>query len=613
MFGYMGKILRVDLTTSKITKESLKEDDVKMYLGGSGLGTKYLFEETVGDTDPLGPDNPLIFMTGPFLGTTIPTSGRHALVIKSPLTGIYGESDVGGSWGYVFKGTGYDGLIVTGQADKPVYLLVTEETVEILDAHEYWGMDTFETYDRLKELHGKKSEVQCIGLSGEKLVRYASIMTEGKDARALGRGGTGAVMGSKNLKAIVVHGGKKAEIYDAKALKESIKNVAKNITEATAGMTKHGTASGVIGHESYGNFPLKNWSLGRWPEGAEKISGQRMSETMLTGNYRCKTCIIGCGRKVSIKEGPYKGVEGAGPEYETLGTLGGMCLIDDLDAVAYANELCNRYGIDTISTGASIAFGMEAFEKGIITKEDTEGLELKFGNAEALVEMVKQIGERKAFGRILGEGVKRAAETLGKGSEEFALHVKGLEPPAHDPRALHGVGLSYATSNRGACHLAGLTHPFERVRFIPELGYEAPHERHQTEGKGEFVAKMQNLMGIYDSAKLCKFAINGLTLTDLVSWINYVTGWYFSIDDVMKIGERIYNLKRLYNIRAGITRKDDTLPGRFLTLERTGKDLVVSRPNLEQMLNDYYEYRVWSKEGIPTPAKVEQLDLGGYQ
>ncbi len=609
MFGYMGKILRIHLSTGQICQEALQDSDTKNYLGGSGLGAKYLFAETDADTDPFGPDNLLIFMTGPFCGTMVPTSGRHAVVTKSPLTGIFAEADVGGSWGHAFKGTGYDGLIIKGKAEKPVYILITEDRVEIHDAHELWSVDTIETYHKLRRKYGKKAEVQCIGIGGERLVRYAAIMTEGEDGRALGRCGSGAVMGSKNLKAVVVKGNKKAKISDGDALRESIKSLAPSIKESVAGMTKYGTASGVTVHESYGNFPLKNWALGRWPEGVANISGQRMADTILTGNYYCQGCIIGCGRKVKIGAGPYKGVEGAGPEYETLGTLGGMCLIDDLEAISYANELCNRFGIDTISTGASIAFAMEAYEKGLLTEEQTNGLKLEFGNALAMVEMVKQIGEREGLGIVLGEGVRRAAEFIQKGAEEFSCHVKGLELPAHDPRALHGVALSYATSNRGGCHLAGFTHPFERVRTIPELGYDKPHDRHQTEGKGEFVAVMQNLMGVCDSIKICKFVLNGLSLTGLVQWINYVTGWETTIDEVMKTGERIYNLKRLYNTGCGITRADDNLPPRFLHEERTGEDLLVKMPPLEIMLNEYYSCRGWDINGIPTRAKLRELGL----
>lgn len=610
MKGYMGKILRINLDNSAVSSEPLDEKVLRTYIGGSGLGAKYLLEECDPKTDPLGPDNPLIMMTGPFCGTRVPTSGRHAVVTKSPLTGIFAESDVGGTWGYDFKKTGYDGLIIKGRASKPVYIWIDDEGVEIRDAGGIWGKDTYEVDAILKEQLGEDANITSIGIGGENLVKFASIMTDGKDARAAGRCGVGAVMGSKNIKAIVVKGTKSVEVQDDALLASSIKEVAPKVVAATAGMNKFGTASGIIGHESYGNLCIGNWAVSRWPEGAEKISGQKMAETILVKNYRCKNCIIGCGRIVKIESGPYAGVDGAGPEFETLGTLGSLCLIDNLEAIAYANELCNRYGIDTISTGAVIAFAMEAFTKGIITEKDTDGIKLNFGSHEAMIKMVELIAKREGIGKILSEGVKRAAETFGGLALEFALHVKGLEFPAHDPRAFNGLALSYATSNRGACHLAGFTHGFERALALPELGYDGPHDRLLTEGKGEFVAKMQNLSGLYDSLKLCKFMMSGGTpISKLVEWLNAITGWDVTFDELMKAGERMYNIKRLFNVKCGISRKDDTLPPRTLTLKRQGEGITVNQPHLGKMLSDYYEYRGWTEEGIPSNDKLEELGL----
>jgi len=610
MKGYMGKILRINLDSSVVTSEVLEEKLLRTYIGGSGLGAKFLLDECDSNTDPLGPDNPLIIMTGPFCGTRIPTSGRHAIVTKSPLTGIFAESDVGGTWGYDFKKAGFDGIIIKGKAPKPVYIWIDDGNVEIRDASGIWGKDTYELDNILRKQLGDDVKVMSIGIGGENLVKFASIMTDGKDARAAGRCGVGAVMGSKNLKAIVVRGTKNVEVVDDNLLSSSIKEVAPKVVAATAGMNKYGTASGVIGHESYGNFCLGNWAVSRWPEGAEKISGQRMAETILVKNYRCKNCIIGCGRVVKIESGPFAGVEGAGPEYETLGTLGGLCLIDNLEAIAYANELCNRYGIDTISTGGVIAFAMEAFTKGIITEKDTGGIQLNFGNYEAMIEMVKLIAERQGIGNLLAEGVRKAAESLGGLALEFAVHVKGLEFPAHDPRAFNGLALSYATSNRGACHLAGLTHGFERAIPLPELGYEKYHDRLLVEGKGEFVAKMQNLSGLYDSLKLCKFMMSGGTpISKLVEWLNAVTGWDVTFDELMKTGERIFNIKRLFNVRCGISRKDDTLPPRIMVLKRQGEGITVNQPHIGKLLSDYYEYRGWTEEGIPSEKKLMELGL----
>ncbi|MDW7673429.1 MAG: aldehyde ferredoxin oxidoreductase family protein [Bacillota bacterium] len=609
MKGYWNQFVRINLSNSSYTIESRDETILRQYIGGSGLGAKMLYDEVQSDVEPLSEENKIYFLTGPFCGSTIPTSGRHAAVTKSPLTGVFAESDIGGFWGYELKKAGFDGLIIEGKAIEPVYISINNSEIEIRSASHLWGKDTFETDELLnKDLN---TQVMCIGPAGEKLVRFASIMTDGKDGRALGRCGIGAVMGAKNLKAIAVKGTQKINLYNKKELSESIKHVAPGISEATINMRKFGTSSGVIGHESYGNFPLRNWTMGRWPEGVEKISGHKMADTILTGNYRCKTCIIGCGRKVKIESGPYKGVNGAGPEYETIGTLGGMCLIDNLEAIAYGSELCNRFGIDTISTGCVIAFAMELFERGLITKEDTNGIQLSFGNEEAMIESIKLIGERKGLGRLLGEGVKIASEEIGGIAKEISIHVKGLEPPAHDPRAFNGLALSYATSNRGACHLAGFTHGYEKALTIPELGYHKPHDRHLIEGKAEFTIKMQNLMGVFDSVKLCKFMLlGGFKLQTLVDWLEYVVGWDdFTIDELMLTGERIFNIKRQFNVACGITRKDDTLPMRFLTEKREGEGVTVNLPHLGKLLSDYYALRGWDETGIPSQEKLDELDL----
>ncbi|MBT9165454.1 MAG: putative oxidoreductase YdhV [Chloroflexi bacterium] len=612
MNGYWNKVLRVNLTERKWSEESIKEELLRQFIGGSGLGAKLLYDEVSADVDPLGSENKIFFITGPFCGTIIPTSGRHAAVTKSPLTGIFAESDIGGFWGFELKKAGFDGVIIEGKSRSPVIVSISDSNIEIRGAEYLWGKDTVETDSILKESFSPHVQVMSIGPAGENLVKYASIITDGKHGRALGRCGIGAVMGSKKLKAIVVKGSKEITIFDSSSLTKSIKSMVDGVKKATLALNKFGTSGGVIGHESYGNFPLKNWLMGRWPEGAEKISGPKMAETILIGKYRCKTCIIGCGRKVRIEKGQYKGVDGAGPEYETIGTLGGMCLIDNLEAIAYGSQLCNRYGMDTISTGSVIAFIMELFEKGIITKADTGGIEANFGNEQAMIELIKLIAERKGIGRILGEGVRKIAEEIGGMSIEYAFHVKGLEIPAHDPRAFNGLALSYATSNRGACHLAGFTHGYEKAFVMPEFGYEKPHDRHLIAGKAEFVVKMQNLMGIFDSIKLCKLMLvgGGLRLSTIVDWVSHVVGWEdYSLDELMTTGERIFNIKRLFNVKCGISRKDDILPMRFLTRKREGPDVVVNLPHLGLLLSDYYTYRGWSEEGIPEQSRLAELNL----
>jgi aldehyde:ferredoxin oxidoreductase len=611
MKGYMGKILRVDLSKGKIDVEALDESMAKKFIGGSGVATKILCDETGPQTDPLGPENRLIFMTGPFAATPIITSGRHQVVTKSPLTGAYTESDSGGTWGPFLKRAGFDGIVVSGKSSKPVYLWVADGKAEIRDASRFWGMDTYEADPAVRKETRDEAVVASIGPGGEKGVRYASIMNDGSDARAAGRGGAGAVMGSKNLKAIAVHGALKVDIADPEALKASLKEISPMVAKNAEGMRKNGTAGGLATFEALGSLPLQNWKYqGRWEQGAAKIAGPAITEKILTGNYYCEKCVIGCGRRVKLDKGPFAPVEGAGPEYESVAMLGSLCLVDDIEAIAKANELCNRYGIDTISCGGAIAFAMEAYEKGLITKKETGELELQWGRGDVLVKMVEKIGKREGLGQLLGEGVRIAAEKIGKNAVEYALHVKGQELPAHDPRCFNAGSVSYATGNRGACHLSGFSHVFERVLAMPEIGIDKPLPRLEVKGKGEAAAKTQNVMGLFDSLKVCKFAMfGGLKLTPMMSWYTMVTGIPMDMPEFLKTGERIFNLKRLYNVRCGISRKDDTLPARFLTLKHEGEGLNPSLPPLGEMLAEYYQYRGWTEEGFPRPEKLKELGL----
>ncbi len=610
MKGYMGKILRVDLTKGRVETEKLDESLARQFIGGSGMGTKILFDETSAKTDPLGPENRLIFMTGPFAATPVITSGRHHMVTKSPLTGAYTESDSGGTWGPYLKRAGFDGIVVTGKAKKPVYLWVTDGKAEIRDAKKLWGMDTYVLDEAVRKETHQEAVVASIGPAGEKGVRYASILNDGKEARAAGRGGSGAVMGSKNLKAVAVYGKMQVEIADPEGLKASLKEISPMVAKNTEGMRKNGTAGGLASFEALGSLPLQNWKYqGRWEQGAAKIAGPAMTEKILTGNYFCERCVIGCGRKVKVDKGPFAPVEGAGPEYESVAMLGSLCLVDDIEAIAKANEICNRYGMDTISAGAAIAFAMEAYEKGILTKKDTGELELLWGRGDVMVKMAEKIGKRQGLGKLLGEGVRIAAEKLGKNSLEFATDVKGQEMPAHDPRCFNAGAVGYATINRGACHL-GFSHVFERVLSMPEIGIDQPLQRLEVKGKGEAAAKTQNIMGLFDSLKLCKFTMfGGLKMTPILAWYNMVTGNSMTMEEFLKTGERIFNLKRMYNVRCGISRKDDTLPARFLTLKHEGEGLNPNLPPLGELLYDYYKFRGWNEEGIPTPEKLKELGL----
>ena len=610
MKGYAGKILRVDLGKEKIEIQSLDEGLAKKFIGGSGLATKILYDETGAETDPLGPENRLILMTGPFAATPVITSGRHHVVTKSPLTGAYTESDSGGTWGPFLKRAGFDGIVVTGKASKPVYLWVADGKAEIRDASRFWGMDTYDLDGAIRKETREEAVVASIGPGGEKGVRYASIMNDGKEARAAGRGGAGAVMGSKNLKAIAVHGSQQVEIANLEGLRASLKEISPMVAKNTEGMRRNGTAGGLATFEALGSLPLQNWKYqGRWEQGAARIAGPAMTERILTGNYFCEKCVIGCGRRVKVDTGPFAPVEGAGPEYESVAMLGSLCLVEDMEAIAKANEICNRYGIDTISCGGAIAFAMEAYEKGLITKKDTGELELLWGRGDVMVKMAEKICKREGLGYLLGEGVRIAAEKIGKNAVEFSLHVKGQEVPAHDPRCYNAGAVGYATINRGACHL-GFSHVFERVLTMPEIGIDQPPPRLDVKGKGEVAAKTQNIMGLFDSLKVCKFTMfGGLKMTPILAWYNMVTGIPMTMDELLKTGERVFNLKRMYNVRCGISRKDDTLPARFLTLKHEGEGLTPSLPPLGEMLADYYKFRGWSEDGIPTPEKLKDLGL----
>jgi len=606
---YCYRYLNIDLSSGSFHVKEENQEIILKYIGGSGLGAPALFAGTGRETEPLGPDNLLIFNTGPFTGTKIPCSGRHSVVAKSPLTGIWGESDVGGRWGTMLKKTGFDGIIISGKSSEPVYIFINEGDVIIKKACHLWGKDTHTTSFILKQELGKRVQVACIGQAGEKGVLLASIMHDGKDSRAAGRCGLGAVMGSKRLKAVAVLGNKKIEVFDKENLDAKIKNMVSRIKDASSFLGCYGTSGGIMSLEASGDLPIKNFTAGRW-QNAEKLSGEVMAKRFLKGRFACGACPVGCGRKISITTGKYAGVEGAGPEYETMASFGSYCLGDNLEAVCKANELCNRYGMDTISVGAAIAFAMEAFEKGLITKKDCNGLSLTWGNHEAMVNMVKQIGENKGFGRVLGKGIRSASKVIGVESLSFALHVKGLELPAHDPRAYFSTGLSYATSNRGACHLAGLTHGVEGAFTVPELGLLTTMDRFSNEGKGKMVAKMQDLMGLFDSLKTCKFLLYAdINVTDLLECLNFVTGWNMEMEEMLKAGKRMFNLKRMYNIECGITARDDRLPGRFSNEPLKEGGTKGNCPDMDTMLNDYYTFRGWDKNGIPGREVLKELGI----
>ena len=604
MKGYQGKIAIVDLKERTSREMPLDEDLAGKYIGGSGIGTFLLLRYCTPETKPLSPSNPLIFMTGPFMGSGIPTSGRHQVVTKSPLTGVFLESDAGGSFGFHLKRSGFDGLVIIGRSENPVLLTLIDGKVGFQDGEPLWGLDTFETEERLKSKFGKDTGVSCIGPAGERLVPLAGIFHDGNDARAAGRGGAGAVMGSKNLKAVVARGSAHTDFFDRKALTVSISGTNSVLKEKGAGMTLYGTVGGMGLAEELGDLPVRNWKQGSWKEEVKEITGQKMAETILTGNYGCVACPVRCGRVVDLGGGNI-----GGPEYETMAMLGSNCLVNDLDAVARANELCNRLGIDTISTGSVIAFAMECFEHGILT-EGQVGMPLQWGSGEAVNFLVRKIGEGEGIGGLLGKGTRAAAAELGGGADKFAIHSKGLEFPAHDPRCFKSLAAGYATSTRGACHLNGYSYAWERSASFPEFGYFEKQDRTVDEGKGIMGARFQNLSSLADSLKICKFTLlMGVSLSDISLWLKCVTGRDVAIEELERAGERIFTMKRIFNAGHGLSRINDTLPERILNEPRGSGGSADSLPDLQAQLDEYYSYRGWTMDGLPTPEKLEELGL----
>ena len=607
--GYVGRYLRVDLSKGHVTAHHLDEKDAARFIGGSGLAARLLAPAVAAGPDPLGPENQLVFTTGPLAATPTPTSNRFTAAARSPLTQLWGEGDCGGRWAAALKGAGFDAVLITGRAEKPTYLYIENGEAELRDATALWGVDTYEL--------DLGAPTVCIGPAGERGVLYASIMHDGRAGRAVGRTGLGAVMGSKRLKAIVaspagagrgVRGDARPAVAHPEALKASIRSVIGAIVEKTKGLHLHGTAGGVENYERLGNLPIKNWKQGSWPEGAVSITGTTMTETILTGRYACGGCPIGCGREVAVTQGAHAGVRGAGPEYETMGTLGSLCLIDDLEAVAHLNEVCNRLGMDTISAGGVLAFAMEAREHRLWPQGPA------WGDGMAALRLLEQIGRREGEVPILlGLGTRRVAEAWGGLAHEFAIHVKGLELPMHDPRAYVSAAIGYATSTRGADHLQAFSHPFERILSAPTLGIPEPMPRDTAQGKGAMVASVQNWMALLDSLKLCKFILmGGFQPEHMVEWANAVTGWEHDLAGWLRIGERICNLRRAINARLGASRVDDTLPARLLFHRRGEGGAPDSLPPFGPMLADYYAARHWTEMGLPTPELLRELDLPEY-
>ena len=629
-YGYTGKILHVDLTSGKMHVEQPQPDFYRRYMGGSAMGLHYLLRDMRAGTDPLGADNVLALFNGLLTGTAISGQSRMTAVAKSPLTGCIGDSQGGGFFPAELKFAGFDGIVLRGQSPRPVYLWIKDGEFELRDAAHLWGRITGDVEDALHaELDDNRVEVLQIGPAGENLVRYAAIMSMSN--RANGRTGLGAVMGAKKLKAIAVRGTHKPAVADKASLMELTKWGAKTVpTSDVAGLGKYGTAEVVAGQHRAGGLPTRNFSSGSFDDW-EKIDGTTLYDTRLKGAENgqqdrfgrdtCYSCAVRCKRVSEVAEGPYKTEHRyGGPEYETLATFGSYCAIDDLDAIIRANALCNMYGMDTISCGATIAWAMECFEKGRIGVEDTGGLTIRYGDAAMMVKLTEMIGKREGFGALLAEGSARAAAIVGRGTDEYLITSKGQEAPAHMPQVKRSLALVYAANPFGADHQSSEHDPSytDYPQRMAQIGLDKPQEKLAlNEEIVRYAMVTQHLYSALDSINVCQFVFGpAWQLYDteqLVQAANAVTGWDITVPELMEVGERRLNMMRAFNAREGIGRESDTLPKKFMKPLAGGKSdgYMIDSNQFEDALNTYYRLCEWDAvTGNPTPAKLNSLGLG---
>lgn len=605
----MEKLARIDLSTRSVEEEKVSEAYKADFIGGSGLGLRIAYDEIGPTSAPLGRDNKLIFMTGPLTGTILGTAGRFQVIFKSPLTGLMCDSSCSGLWGSSLKTAGYDGIIIQGVSEVPVYLYITEEGIKFLDAKKHWGKDTETIQEDLKkELTDPKAQIVAIGPAGEKGVLYSSLITA--FGRAAARGGAGAVMGSKNLKAIVVRGNRKVELNNPEGYNSFAKELNRRNSEGIGlqEFRKYGTPMVFDSNWVVSDIPFKNWALGSTKDLCENLGGKKVLEIMPKKPNTCYRCTVGCNRWIKTE---YKGIplDIRGPEYESLAALGSLCMIFNLPAVAYANRLCDLYGMDTISCGSTLAFTMECMEKGLLKSSDLDGINLTWGNETAQIEMIHKIGKGEGAGTFLGLGTKRMAEKIGKDSMDFAVHVKGMEIPMHDPRGGFGWATAYATNPRGGCHLKGMTDWFENVLDpIPEWGFLGQYERMQDDGKPEMAFFANTWSNIVNSLVVCYFATFLFKPSDICKLLFLATNNDYSPKDLLKIGTRINTLHRSYNYLCGSRRKDDSLPPRSLMPLKEG-GAAGKVPNLEKQLERYYSIRKWNADGKPSKELLIDSNL----
>lgn len=606
MTTYAGQLLRVDLSSGSMSREPIPAEVHREFLGGRGLGIRYLFRETVPGLDPLGPENELIFLPGVLAGTQAQGFGRWIVMTKSPLTGGLARAVGGGNFAAYMKFAGYDMIVIQGKAEKPSYLLLEGEAAELRDAGNLWGLDTMMTQQALEDEHGKRTQTACIGPAGERLVRFATI-THG--SRTASRCGVGTVMGAKNLKAIsIVAKARPLEPYDQARYARLLKEHTAILKEHKRRVKMHtfGTTFLAQMTREMGILPVKNFQTGDMA-GIESLFTDAYAN-MRIGTHGCFNCMTRCGQVHEVTAGPYAGAKSEGPEYETIWAFGAEVGNTEVGATVKADNLCDLLGLDTISTGSAIGFAMELFQRGIITTDDTDGMELRWGDHRAMLRLIEKIARREGFGRLLGEGTKRAAEIIGTGAEQYAMHAKGLELPAYEPRAAKTHGLSMATSNIGGSHMYGYAR--QEISGKPD---PRPVDRFADEGNGDIAAYNQIVKALEETGILCNFADSGMTQELLGELIAAATGFEEcrEVTHLELVGERIVCLERCYNVREGFSRKDDTLPERMLTEPLTNAGPATGQivRNQDGLLDEYYQSLGYTRDGVPTEGKLRELGL----
>ncbi len=610
MFGNWGHLLRVDLTAGTTTVERISLARLQRTIGGSALAAELIHERVPGGIDPLSSENGIVLATGPFQATNHPGSAKWIAAAVSPLTGSFFVSAAGGRFGHALKASGFDAVFISGRSAEPAMLVLEQGTARIESARDLWGQETFDATKRLeRDYPGDQRSTVTIGPAGEKQVAIACLVTDGYSFA--GRGGLGAVMGSKQLKAVVAVGGELPPVADPQLITTLTRQSALQLHEATKETYgKHGTANDVVFCESVGDLPIKYWGGHEWPEGARKVGAPRYTERLNAKRHPCLACPIGCHRSLSFSLSDGQAFSGPGPEYESLGLLGSACLVDDLEAVVLANDRCNRLGIDTISAGSYVAFSMECRERGLLRGDRCDGLSLEWGDRSSLLGLIERIGTRCGLGALFANGLVPAAAELGEEAAALAVHVKGVDLPAHDPRCYYSLALNYATSPQGASHLRGFPHCGELGVLIPEAGYTQVTEKHSMEGKAELTQLFQDFAVVLDSLVDCCFMqINGLSLGATVEALRAITGWECDETDVMRVGERGFNLQRMLNLRDGIDRSQDRLPARLFEASSEGSRAGKAPTGFDEALQEYYRLRGWDVDGRPTKETLAALDL----